>query len=273
MSLEALEGEMSPAIVAGRAPSKRSEIALGADTMSAAHTRIGREVDVVGSVSHARMRVVGQAVFPTGDDAFPLADGAYVAPAAADALGTSDSSENLAVRYQSGVDKGVMYARLDALDAKSGPDNSPPERPTPPGEIEKLRNVESVPKVLAGFLLLLAMIALAHALVVGVRRRSHDYALLRALGFRRRDVRSAVAWEAGTIAAIGALIGVPVGLVLGRLSWARIAGNIGVFDANRVPILVVALAVPAAVAFAIVVAQLPARRAVRLRPAQILRSE
>ena len=66
--------------------------------------------------------------------------------------------------------------RLDALDAKSHPGADPPGRPAPPAEIEKLRQVESLPKVLAGFLALLGAVALAHALVVGVRRRARDFA-------------------------------------------------------------------------------------------------
>jgi FtsX-like permease family len=272
-TVQPIIGEMTPAILAGRAPIASDEIALGSDTLHAAHTRIGGTVDVVGPRARIRMHVVGQGVFPTGADAFPLADGAYVAPVAVARLGKRESFENLAVRFRPGADKDTAFERLDALDATTDPSGSPPDRPVPPAEIEKLQQVDAVPKVLAAFLLVLGMIALAHALVVGVRRRARDYAVLRALGFRRRGVRSAVAWEAAAIAGAGALLGIPVGVLLGRLAWARTARTVGVLVAQRLPALVVVLAVPASIAFAVVVAQLPARRAVRLRTADILRSE
>ena len=83
-------------------------------------------------------------------------------------------------------------------------------------------------------------------------------------------------WEAGAIAGAGALLGIPIGMLFGRLAWActaHTARTIGVLVAQQLPTLVVVLAVPASIAFAVVVAQLPARRAVRLRTAEILRSE
>jgi FtsX-like permease family len=272
-TVQPIIGEMTPAILAGRAPIASDEVALGADTLHAAHTRIGGTVDVVGPRARVRMHVVGEGVFPTGADAFPLADGAYVAPVVVARLGKRESFENLAVRLRPGADKSAAFARLDALDATSDPSGSPPDRPVPPAEIEKLQQVDAVPRILAAFLLVLGMIALAHALVVGVRRRARDYAVLRALGFRRRGVRSAVAWEAGAIAGAGALLGIPIGVLFGRLAWARTARTIGVLVAQQLPTLVVVLAVPASIAFAVVVAQMPARRAVRLRTAEILRSE
>ena len=120
---------------------------------------------------------------------------------------------------------------------------------------------------------MLGAIALTHALVVGVRRRARDFAVLRAIGFRRRQVRAAVAWEAGVLTFAGALIGVPVGIVIARLAWARTAHGIGVAVVDRVPLTVLLVLPPAAVLLAVIVALLPARRAARLRPAEILHTE
>src|SRR5207244_4548778 len=182
--------------------------ALGADTLGAARTRIGDTVAVAGPDGKLAMRVVGQAVFPTGADAYPLADGAVLSKRAVGVLGEGDSFHNLAIRYRPGADRAAAFARLDALDARSDPGNSPPDRPAPPSEIEKLRQVESLPKVLAVFLALLGVVALAHALVVGVRRRARDFAVLRTLGFRARESRAAVAWAAGWLAVVGAVLGI-----------------------------------------------------------------
>jgi len=269
-----IEGDIGPAIVTGRAPVARDEIALGADTLHAARAHIGGAVTVSGSRGQLPMRVVGQAVFPTGADAYPLADGALLPARSLAVLGPGETSfHSLAIRYRPGVDRSAAFARLDALDARSHPGADPPERPVPPAEIDKLRQVQSLPKVLAGFLALLGVVALAHALVLGVRRRAGDFAVLRSLGFRGRDVRAAVAWEAGALALAGTLLGIPIGIVIARAAWARTARGIGVLVVQRVPFTVVLVVAPAAVAIAIAIAMLPARRAAKLRPAEILRSE
>jgi hypothetical protein len=268
-----IKGEIHPAIVTGRSPATIDEVALGADTLHAAHASIGDTVTIEGSKRKRTMRVVGQGVFPTPADAYPLADGVYLTAPGLRAVGEGEDAHTLAVRYRPHTNHAATYARLDALDAKSDPGADPPDRPAPPAEIEKLRQVESLPKVLAGFLALLGAIALAHALVVGVRRRARDFAVLRAIGFRRRQVRAAVAWEAGVLTLAGALIGVPVGIVIARFAWARTARGVGVAVVDRVPLAVVLALPAAAVLLAVGIALLPARRAANLHPAEILHTE
>ena len=187
--IEPIVGEIRPAIVGGRAPDAIDEVALGADTLAAAHVHIGDAVVIEGTKRTRTMRVVGQGVFPTQADAYPLADGAYFTPPALRVLGEGDSHTTLAVRFRPGTDRAATYARLDALDAKSDPGADPPDLPAPPAEVDKLRQVESLPKVLASFLALLGAIALAHALVVGVRRRSRDFAVPARNRVRRRQIR------------------------------------------------------------------------------------
>jgi predicted lysophospholipase L1 biosynthesis ABC-type transport system permease subunit len=271
--IEPIMGEIRPAIVAGRAPVAIDEVALGADTLDAGHVHIGDAVVIEGAKRKRTMRVVGQGVFPTQADAYPLADGVYLTPAALRDIGEGEPNTTLAFRFRPGTDRAATIARLHAIYAKSDPGADPPDLPAPPAEIEKLRQVESLPKVLAGFLALLGAIALAHALVVGVRRRAGAFAVLRAIGFRQRQVRAAVAWEAGLLAFVGAAIGIPVGIVIARFAWARTARGVGVAVVDRVPVGVMLALAPVAVILAIAVALVPARRAAKLRPAEILRTE
>ena len=75
---------------------------------------------------------------------------------------------------------------------------------------------------------LLAALGVAHALWQTVRRRRHELAVLRAIGFDRRQVRWAITWQSATIGLAGALVGVPLGLVAGRLGWSLLARELGI---------------------------------------------
>jgi cytochrome d ubiquinol oxidase subunit II len=115
--------------------------------------------------------------------------------------------------------------------------------------------------------------ALAHALVQTLRRRRRDLAILKTLGFRRGQVRTAVAWQASTIVLIALAIGLPIGIMLGRVLWTTFADGLGVIAVPRVPIVVVWLAVLAGLALANMIAAPPAGNAARTSPALVLRTE
>jgi ABC-type antimicrobial peptide transport system permease subunit len=55
-----------------------------------------------------------------------------------------------------------------------------------------VQNVRVLPVLLGGFLGLLAVGAVGHALAMAVRQRRHDMAVLRALGMTRWQVRGVV---------------------------------------------------------------------------------
>jgi len=98
-------------------------------------------------------------------------------------------------------------------------------------------------------------------------------ALLKTLGFRRRQVRATVAWSATTLAVVGLLVGIPAGVWLGRLAWRAVADGLGVPAVVTVPALALLLTIPAAVLLVNVVGLVPARAAARTRPAVALRTE
>ena len=118
-----------------------------------------------------------------------------------------------------------------------------------------------------------AFVAVGHALVTSVRRHRRDLALLKTLGFRRRQVRATVAWSATTLAVVGLLVGIPAGVWLGRLAWRAVADGLGVPAVVTVPALALLLTIPAALLFVNVVGLVPARAAARTRPAVALRAE
>jgi ABC-type lipoprotein release transport system permease subunit len=118
-----------------------------------------------------------------------------------------------------------------------------------------------------------AAAALAHLLLTSVRRRRRDLAILKTLGFTRAQVFAAVAWQATTVAAIGALVGVPLGVAVGRFGWNLIARDLGVAADPVTPLGLSLLAFPIAVLLANAIAVLPARRAAGTLPALVLRAE
>jgi putative ABC transport system permease protein len=141
-----------------------------------------------------------------------------------------------------------------------------------PGPVRDLGELRALPWVLGGFLAVLAASVLAHSLVSAVGARRADLAVLRALGSTRVEAAGAVAAMAITMLVVGAAVGVPLGVLVGRLVWFEVARATGV--AGDVMIPVSALAAGAVIAIAAVLAAAgPAVRAARLGIATVLRSE
>ena len=131
----------------------------------------------------------------------------------------------------------TVESRLPRSFSALGPTNLP----------ENLRNlgrVEGFPRLIGGFLVLLAMVAIAHTLVTSVRRRAHDLAVLETIGFVHRQVRSTIVWQASTLAAIGLVLGIPIGIVVGRLLWSFTATSLGVDTSVDLPWGWIALTIP-----------------------------
>ena len=264
-------GSTGFAIVSGRAPSAVDEVALGAKTMRRAHLDVGDRV----RVQNRSMSVVGRAIFPVTDDGYAFADGVLLSAEGFEQLGLGNSSglgstgfTTFAVTLAKDADRSAAMTRMKALNRGDAPGAAR----TPP-EVDQLQQLDRLPLVLAGFLLVVALLALAHVLVLTVRRRRPDLAVLRTIGLTPAQAARTVAWQAATLAVCGVIVGVPVGLVLGRLVWSTVADSYGIATDVAWPWLALALTLPAAVLFACAIAWLPGRRAARIKPAVILRSE
>jgi len=264
-------GPARPVITAGVPPEAGDEVALGASTMRAAHTAIGRTVDLVldqaeGHQKPARMRVVGTVIVPPSPFlATKLGEGAAISmpgyvridPSAARQAGALP----FLVRFAPGVSRDAGLAAV-ANDMKGLP-NLFVAAAEQPANVVSLARIAGLPVLLSGLLALIALGSLAHTLVSSVRRRRHDLAILKSLGFVRWQFRRAVAWQATTIAAIALLIGLPTGIACGRWVWRVFAAQLGVLPEPAVPLVTIFIAVPGAFALANLVAAIPARAAAR----------
>lgn len=142
-----------------------------------------------------------------------------------------------------------------------------------PAQIVNYRTIGSTPVVLAVGLAAGAIVALGFTLSASVRRRRRDLALLKALGFAPRQLAQAVAWQGTVAALLGVVIGIPLGIVFGRLLWDDFARTLNAVPDPTVPVLAIVLVGVGAVLFANLVAALPGRRAALTPSASILNAE
>jgi ABC-type antimicrobial peptide transport system permease subunit len=142
-----------------------------------------------------------------------------------------------------------------------------------PAEIVNYGTIGVTPAVLAAALAGAAFIALGLTLTASVRRRRRDLALLKTLGFTRRQLARAVAWQASISAGIGIIVGVPVGIAVGRSLWTLFAREIYAVPQPTVPVLSVVLVALGTLVLANLVAAVPGRMAARTPTALLLRAE
>ncbi len=96
---------------------------------------------------------------------------------------------------------------------------------------------------------------------------------MKTLGFTRRMLAAAVTWQATFDGLIGAVIGIPLGILLGRELWTLFARDINAVPHPTVPALALVLVGFGTLAVAIVAAWWPGRHAAKTPPALVLRSE
>jgi predicted lysophospholipase L1 biosynthesis ABC-type transport system permease subunit len=115
--------------------------------------------------------------------------------------------------------------------------------------------------------LLIAVFGLYGLIADSVARSRFELAMRLALGARREQVMGLVARRGAWMVGIGLLAGVALGVVASRLGASMLSGG-SPFDLSVYALVVTVLLLTAALA-----TWIPARRAARLDPAALLRSE
>jgi hypothetical protein len=179
------------------------------------------------------------------------------------------------VRVKPGVNHAAALRSLSAILVKLGGNGNGAEAQTVqrPAQIIDYGSLGATPVILGAALALGAVIAMGLTLITSVRRRRRDLALLKVLGFTRRQVAAAISWQSSVATAIGTVIGVPLGVVLGRFLWDLFADEIYAVPSPTVPIVSVLLIVAGAMVLANVVAAIPGRVAAKTSTALLLRAE
>jgi ABC-type antimicrobial peptide transport system permease subunit len=81
-----------------------------------------------------------------------------------------------------------------------------------------------------------------------------------------------VAWQAATLAVIGIVVGVPLGLVVGRAVWTAFANNLGAVPVSVSPIWLIGVVVAGVLVVANLIAVVPALVARRSKPGDLMRA-
>ena len=258
----------------GRLAEEPAEISLGIRSARALQVGVGDTVRVAGPQGEAELAVVGVGFVPhmTHNDRI---SGALVTVAAYDSLFDADRARGGLVALEPGVEpEGVLPALYEAAASVPGGEDVwiyPAE--LLPEDVGQLQQGRALPLFLAGFLALLALGAVGHALATAVRRRRHDVAVLRALGMTRWQSRGVVVTQATVLALVGVVAGVPLGVALGRTVWRYVADTTPVFYVAPVAIWALILVVPVALLAANLLAAWPSHRAASMRVGHVLRAE
>lgn len=298
--------KVSAPILSGHGLESNDQIVLGAATMALLHDHLGDTVVFsYGSASDApiyvpptKLVIVGTATLPAiGYSSYvaehtSMGDGAIIPlgvlpPAMVKSMKTPDPNLNgpefVLVRLRERVSAAAGRANLQriataanktfASDPKAAGYGVSVLGVVRPAQIVNYRSIGSTPIVLAGTLAVGAMGALGWTLNASVRRRRRDLALLRTLGFTKRQLTTAIAWQATVDAVVGIIIGIPLGIFMGRELWTLFARTIDAVPDATVPILSVLFVGLGTLVFTNLVAVLPGLSAARTPSALVLRAE
>ena len=267
------DGPVGPRVVDGRAPHGPDEIAFGGRTMEQLGIEVGDRVDVGLEVTRPLL-VTGEVLLNGAGllDDIQEGEGALLPDPAQQQLVPPESRHfsvpgAYLVRLDPGADRDAVVARLDRDFPRTV------VRPLTPTQVDNLDRVSNLPAFVAALVALLGIGTIVHATVTTVRRRRRDLAMLTGIGFVRRQVSATLAWQATAVAAVALVVGLPVGVAVGRWVWRVTADALWVVAPPVVP--VPALLLVAAAALVVVnVAALGAGALVRTAtPAAALRTE
>jgi ABC transporter, permease protein len=116
------------------------------------------------------------------------------------------------------------------------------------------------------------VIGVGNTLSLSVLERARELGLLRALGMTRGQVRSMVAWESVTLAAVATVIGLALGAVYGIIGCkGMIASNVTLVVA--IPWARIVLIAGVAMLAGWLASLAPAARAVKVAPSAALAAE
>jgi hypothetical protein len=267
LAIDSIVGNAQPTILEGRVPRDRREIVLGSNTMREIGTGVGRIVAVrIGNASGA-YRVVGKAVFPDFGDSGQLGTGASMTVDGLRRLQPAAPRNNFYIGLRDSPDHDEEVNKLMAVLSPL-----PARLDAQPDDLVNLSRGDDLILLLGVALGALAFAMLAHAGITTTRAARASHATLRALGFSRFQSARTVVVQMLVLGSGGIALGIPVGVIAGRLIWGEFAERLGVTPDLLIPFAIVALILGGTVLVTLASAIAPAQRIWRAQVATVLRA-
>jgi predicted lysophospholipase L1 biosynthesis ABC-type transport system permease subunit len=291
LGLERHRGAVEPPTTSGRPLSGDDQVELGAVTLRQLGKGIGDTITVGDGKLKRRLTIVGTVTLPSFGVA--LADHVSLGQGAMLTENTLIALTGAASGLQADVSQPV-FPSVAVIDLRPG--TTPAQRAalvhrivsanpdgTDGGTYELLPQLASSvlnaqqlggqPLALAVGLAAAAGLSLAMTVLFDVRRRRREFAVLKALGMTRGQVRAAVAWQTTLTLLIAVLVGAPLGVAAGRAGWHGFAGSLGVVPFTEIPLLTLIAGLAALIVGGNLLASVPGAIAARTRVARFLRAE
>lgn len=281
----AVRGPLLLSTVDGHAPDASGQIGLGATTMRQVGARIGSVVHVtVTSASGAKrtvpFRVVGQMSLPVLGNSVSLGNGAVLTLTGYENAACPPGPDRAGCRQvvAASTNGGVLVSVVPGPRGQAAVAHYFSRYQTittlaiTPTSLINFGEAVNFPLVFGAMLAVFGAATLFHLLVVSVTQRRREVGLLKVVGFVNGQVASTMAWQATTVAVVGIVIGVPLGLLAGRSIWQAFANDLGAVPVSIVPLWIICLLVAGVLAAANLIAVVPALVAVRSRTRDLLRT-
>jgi hypothetical protein len=269
------------AVVDGRLPTARDELALGARTAAERGLHVGDTVTVAGyEVASRRATVKAIVVLPPlgpfqADRAAP-GEGMLIPQAMIKQSAGTGTISFVGIEIEPAANRTAVLAALRRQSKAWVPPQSAVmlyTHPVRPAEILNARSIRSAPLVVGGLLVVAATVGLAATIIASVRSRRRELAVLRTLGFTGRQLRNSVRVQTLAMMVGGFVVGAPLGIAIGSIAWRAFAARLGVVPAASIPVGWIVATAAGAALIAILAAAGPARVAARTKPADPLRSQ
>lgn len=257
-AMEPVRGDIAPRTLTGRLPAADDEIALGQLVARKLGVRTGSRLDVESETGVQRFRVAGLAVVPSVEGLEGIGQDAVVTIGGLRRLDPAARASAAAIALRRGAPADTMR-RLGMTSAG--------ERPA---VILNLVRIRAVPFMLAWLVAALAVVTVGHVMITSIRNRRRDVAVLRSIGADRRWITRTVHWQATVYSFVPLALGVPLGIIAGRIVFELFANSVGAVPDASFPFVTLAEVLVGFVVLANAAGAVSARRARRLAPAPSL---
>lgn len=223
---DARRGESGAAVTAGRLPTQSDEVAVGPASLAAMGLDVGDHIELDHRMGSAQFRIVGVVLLPEGD--FNHDSGMVLTPAGSQFLGGIEGTDIHQVVFSWGPE--VDATAADDELATAGFNVLTSDRRLVPASVSSLGDVSTLAGLVAGLVLVLGLITAVYAVTVTRRLGVREAGTLRALGLTPRGLATTTEVQGLAIALVGVVIGLPLGVFVGRLVWSPIADRAYVVD-------------------------------------------